>query len=58
MREEIFGPVLPIVVVASEEEAIEPSSANILDFPASAPRSGTRDRKKGERMAADRVVLV
>ncbi len=48
MREEIFGPVLPIVVVASEEEAIE--LANDSDFGLGAS-IWTRDRKKGERMA-------
>ena len=48
MREEIFGPVLPIVVVASEEEAIE--LANDSDFGLGAS-IWTRDRRKGERMA-------
>jgi len=48
MREEIFGPVLPIVVVASEEEALE--LANDSDFGLGAS-IWTRDRKKGERMA-------
>jgi succinate-semialdehyde dehydrogenase/glutarate-semialdehyde dehydrogenase len=48
MREEIFGPVLPIEVVASEEEAIE--LANDSDFGLGAS-IWTRDRKKGERMA-------
>jgi len=48
MKEEIFGPVLPIVVVASEEEAIE--LANESDFGLGAS-IWTRDRRKGERMA-------
>jgi acyl-CoA reductase-like NAD-dependent aldehyde dehydrogenase len=48
MREEIFGPVLPIVTVTSEEEAIE--LANDSDFGLGAS-IWTRDRRKGERMA-------
>lgn len=48
MREEIFGPVLPIVVVASEEEAIELANDSEFGLGASI---WTRDRKKGERMA-------
>ncbi len=48
MREEIFGPVLPIVTVAGEEEAIE--LANDSDFGLGAS-IWTRDRRKGERMA-------
>lgn len=48
MREEIFGPVLPIVTVASEEEAIELANDSEFGLGASV---WTRDRRKGERMA-------
>lgn len=48
MREEIFGPVLPIVVVASEEEAIELANESEFGLGASV---WTRDRRKGERIA-------
>ncbi len=48
MREEIFGPVVPVVVVANEEEAIE--LANDSDFGLGAS-VWTRDRRKGERIA-------
>ena len=48
MREEIFGPVLPIVVVADEEEALE--RANDSDFGLGAS-VWTRDLPKGERMS-------
>ena len=48
MREEIFGPVLPIVTVGSEEEAIR--LANDSEFGLSAS-IWTLDRGKGERIA-------
>ncbi|MFN8149942.1 MAG: aldehyde dehydrogenase family protein [Solirubrobacterales bacterium] len=48
MREEIFGPVLPVVVVASEEEAIELANDSQFGLGASI---WSRDRKKAERMA-------
>ncbi len=48
MSEEIFGPVLPIVVVASEEEAIELANRSEFGLGASV---WTRDRRKGERIA-------
>jgi succinate-semialdehyde dehydrogenase/glutarate-semialdehyde dehydrogenase len=48
MREEIFGPVIPIVTVETEEEAIR--LANDSDFGLSAS-VWTTDRRKGERIA-------
>jgi acyl-CoA reductase-like NAD-dependent aldehyde dehydrogenase len=48
MREEIFGPVLPIVTVDSEDEAI--ALANDSDFGLGAS-VWTLDRAKGERIA-------
>jgi succinate-semialdehyde dehydrogenase/glutarate-semialdehyde dehydrogenase len=48
MREEIFGPVVPIVTVDSEEEAIE--LANDSEFGLSAS-VWTLDRAKGDRIA-------
>ena len=48
MREEIFGPVLPIVVVDGEDEAI--ALANDSDFGLGAS-VWTSDRSKGERIA-------
>jgi acyl-CoA reductase-like NAD-dependent aldehyde dehydrogenase len=48
MREEIFGPVLPIVVVDSAEEAV--ALANDSDFGLGAS-VWTSDRAKGERIA-------
>ena len=49
MREEIFGPVLPIVTVDSEEEALALANDSRFGLGASI---WTRDRAKGERMAA------
>ncbi len=48
MREEIFGPVVPIIVVGSEEEAL--ARANDSNFGLGAS-IWTKDRAKGERMA-------
>jgi acyl-CoA reductase-like NAD-dependent aldehyde dehydrogenase len=48
MKEEIFGPVLPIVTVDSEEEAIELANDSVFGLGASI---WTKDRAKGERMA-------
>jgi succinate-semialdehyde dehydrogenase/glutarate-semialdehyde dehydrogenase len=48
MREEIFGPVLPIVVVGDEAEAVELANDSEFGLGASI---WTRDRHKGERMA-------
>jgi succinate-semialdehyde dehydrogenase/glutarate-semialdehyde dehydrogenase len=48
MREEIFGPVVPIVTVASEEEAI--ALANDTEFGLGAS-VWTLDRGRGERIA-------
>jgi succinate-semialdehyde dehydrogenase/glutarate-semialdehyde dehydrogenase len=48
MREEIFGPVLPIVTVDSEEEAIALANDSRFGLGASV---WTRDRQKGERIA-------
>ena len=50
MREEIFGPVLPIVVVDSEDEAV--AQANDSDFGLGAS-VWTSDRSKGERFARE-----
>jgi acyl-CoA reductase-like NAD-dependent aldehyde dehydrogenase len=47
MREEVFGPVLPIVTVDSETEAIELANDSEFGLGASV---WTRDRAKGERM--------
>jgi acyl-CoA reductase-like NAD-dependent aldehyde dehydrogenase len=48
MREEIFGPVLPVVVVDSEAEAI--ALANDSEFGLGAS-VWTKDRQRGERLA-------
>lgn len=48
MREEIFGPVLPITVVDSEAEALELANDSPFGLGASV---WTRDRAKGERIA-------
>jgi acyl-CoA reductase-like NAD-dependent aldehyde dehydrogenase len=48
MREEIFGPVLPIVVVDSEQEAIELANDSQFGLGASV---WTSDRQKGARIA-------
>jgi len=50
MREEIFGPVLPIVVVGSEDEAV--ALANDSDFGLGAS-VWTADRGRGERIARE-----
>ena len=48
MSEEIFGPVVPIIVVANEEEALERANDSNFGLGASV---WTTDRAKGERMA-------
>jgi acyl-CoA reductase-like NAD-dependent aldehyde dehydrogenase len=48
MKEEIFGPVLPIITVDSEEQAIEMANDSQFGLGASV---WTKDRAKGERMA-------
>jgi succinate-semialdehyde dehydrogenase/glutarate-semialdehyde dehydrogenase len=48
MREEIFGPVVPIVTVDSEDEAIELANDSQFGLSASV---WTLDRAKGDRMA-------
>ncbi len=50
MREEIFGPVLPVVVVESEDEAL--ALANDSEFGLGAS-VWTSDRSKGERIARE-----
>jgi acyl-CoA reductase-like NAD-dependent aldehyde dehydrogenase len=49
MREEIFGPVLPVITVDSEEEAIQLANDSQFGLGASV---WTKDRGKGERMAS------
>jgi acyl-CoA reductase-like NAD-dependent aldehyde dehydrogenase len=48
MREEIFGPVVPIITVDTEEEAVERANDSNFGLGASV---WTRDRAKGERIA-------
>ena len=50
MREEIFGPVLPIMIVDSEDEAV--ALSNDCDFGLGAS-VWTSDRSKGERFARE-----
>jgi acyl-CoA reductase-like NAD-dependent aldehyde dehydrogenase len=48
MKEEIFGPVLPVITVESEEEAIRLANDSEFGLGASI---WTKDRDKGDRMA-------
>jgi acyl-CoA reductase-like NAD-dependent aldehyde dehydrogenase len=48
MREEVFGPVLPVVVVDSEQEAIDLANDSEFGLGASV---WTKDRQKGARIA-------
>jgi acyl-CoA reductase-like NAD-dependent aldehyde dehydrogenase len=48
MKEEIFGPVLPVITVDSEQEAIELANDSQFGLGASV---WTKDRAKGERIA-------
>ena len=48
MKEEIFGPVLPVMTVESEQQAIELANDSEFGLGASV---WTKDRAKGERMA-------
>ncbi|MDX6615333.1 MAG: hypothetical protein QOD60_424 [Solirubrobacterales bacterium] len=50
MKEEIFGPVLPIMVVDSEEEAIRLANDSEFGLGSSV---WTKDRDKGERIAKE-----
>jgi len=49
MREETFGPVLPVAVCADEDEAIRRSNATLFGLTASV---WTRDLERGRRLAA------
>jgi acyl-CoA reductase-like NAD-dependent aldehyde dehydrogenase len=48
MKEEIFGPVLPVITADSEQEAVELANDSEFGLGASV---WTKDRAKGERMA-------
>ena len=48
MQEEIFGPVLPVMTVASDEEAVDLANDSQFGLGSSI---WTKDRDKGERMA-------
>ncbi len=50
MREEIFGPVVPIIVVDSEDEAVALANDSVFGLGASV---WTCDRSKGERIAQE-----
>jgi acyl-CoA reductase-like NAD-dependent aldehyde dehydrogenase len=50
MREEIFGPVIPIITVASEDEAVALANDSVFGLGASV---WTSDRSKGERIARE-----
>jgi succinate-semialdehyde dehydrogenase/glutarate-semialdehyde dehydrogenase len=50
MREEIFGPVIPIIVVDSEDEAVALANDSVFGLGASV---WTSDRSKGERIARE-----
>ena len=50
MREEIFGPVIPIVIVESEDEAVELANDSQFGLGASV---WTSDRPKGQRIARE-----
>jgi succinate-semialdehyde dehydrogenase/glutarate-semialdehyde dehydrogenase len=50
MREEIFGPVLPIIVVESEDEAVALANDSAFGLGASV---WTSDRPKGQRIARE-----
>ena len=50
MREEIFGPVLPVVIVDSEDEALALANDSQFGLGASV---WTQDRSKGERVARE-----